>query len=199
MRALAMFRRLIVKSRLFGRAQEAVAAVEFAMILPLLLTLYMGSAELSQLINVDQRITVIAGTVGDLVARSNGEVTATDLSDYFQAATAVISPFPTSSLQQVVTLVYVKSDGTTQIKWSKTLNGTAYTTNAAYSTTHPIPSTLTNAVKGTTSPYVVVGEAQYTYQPLLGFFFKTPFTLYHQSFYLPRYPGIICYDATTCS
>jgi Flp pilus assembly protein TadG len=190
--------RIIRRSRLFGRAQEAVAAVEFALVLPVMLTLYLGSAELSQLINVDQRVNVIAGTVGDLVARANGSVTATNLTDYFQAATAIISPFSTTPLTQEVTLVYVASDGTTTVKWSRKPTGVGYTTNASFAS-HPLPSTLTNAVKGTTSPYIVVSEATYTYTPLLGLFFKNPFTLYHQNFYLPRYPGIICYNTTTCT
>ena len=58
----------------FGKAREGAAAVEFALILPFMLMLYAGSIELSDLINVDRRITVISSTVGDLVARKKNGI-----------------------------------------------------------------------------------------------------------------------------
>ena len=51
--------------RRFGAAREAVAAVEFALILPVMLTMYVGSIELSQAFSMDQRVITIAGTTGD--------------------------------------------------------------------------------------------------------------------------------------
>jgi Flp pilus assembly protein TadG len=182
----------------FFRAREAVAAVEFALVMPLLLTMYLGSTELSQLINIDQRIVTIAGTVGDLVARENGEIDSGPLADYFQAAQAILSPFSTNGLAQVVSVVYVASNGTTtKILWSQaSAGGTARTVNQPYS---GIPTELLSITKGTTAPYIIVSEASYSYKPLLGLFFKQPFGLYHQSFYLPRYAAMICYNAATCT
>jgi hypothetical protein len=182
--------------RRFGKAREAVAAVEFALIMPFLLTLYLGSLELSQLINVDMRVTTIAGTVGDLVARSNGSISATTLADYFQASQAIIAPFSTTGLAQVVSVVTVNSTGVTNVLWSQGYNGgTAKTAGSAYPGPHAIPLAMINISK---SNWVIVAEASYTYKPLLGFFFKSPFSLYHQNFYLPRFASKICYNTTTC-
>jgi Flp pilus assembly protein TadG len=178
------------------RGREAVAAVEFALILPVMLTMYLGSIELSQAISVDQRVTVVAGTVGDLVARANGEITAANLTDYFQAAQSIIAPFSTTGLTQVVSLVQISSTGVTTVLWSQAYNGgTAKTANQPYPGPHAIPTTTINMWN---SNYVIVSESTYSYLPLLGIFFKTPFSLYHQNFYLPRYPGKICYNTTTC-
>ncbi|MGN6100551.1 MAG: TadE/TadG family type IV pilus assembly protein [Devosia sp.] len=185
------------KAKRFAKAREGVAAVEFALVMPLMLTLYLGSTELTQLINVDERITNIAGTVGDLVARSDGQVTASDLTDYFQAAQAIIAPFSGTSLKQVVSLVYVNSSGVTTVKWSQAYNGgTARTVGQPYPSS---PGIATSMIAISKSNYVIVSEASYSYQPLLGLFFRSPFTLYHQNYYLPRYPGIICYNTSTCS
>lgn len=188
--AMAWIKRLV-------RAQEAVAAVEFAMIMPLLLTLYLGSLELSQLITTDQRITNIAGTVGDLVSRSNGEVTAASLTDYFTAATAIISPLPTTGLTQVVTEYSINaSTGKATVIWSQPYNGgTAKLAGTVYNANTVVPVSMTNISKGS---WVIASEAKYPYVPLLGLFFKTSFTLYHQNFYAPRYAAIICYNTTTC-
>ena len=181
----------------FGRSREATAAIEFAAVVPVMLLMYLGSLELSSAIGVDQRVTNVAGTVGDLVAREKSEVSATDLADYFQAATAIMQPYPTTTLQQVVSLVYVSSTGVTTVKWSQAYNGgTPKTLNQPYPSTHAIPAAMLNISHNN---YVIVSEASYTYKPLLGWFFKSSFDLYHQNFYLPRFAAIICYDTPTCS
>ncbi|MBI4046560.1 MAG: pilus assembly protein, partial [Devosia nanyangense] len=59
MRAL---RRMIAR---LARSGDGAAAVEFALILPILLLLYIGSIEASQLIITDRRVTTVAGTLGD--------------------------------------------------------------------------------------------------------------------------------------
>ena len=52
-----------------ARDQEGVSAVEFAMLLPLMLTLYLGGVEVSQGISIDRKVTLTARTVADLVAQ----------------------------------------------------------------------------------------------------------------------------------
>lgn len=178
--------------RRFFPAEAASAAVEFALVVPVMLTMYVGSIELSQAINVDQRVTTIAGTVGDLVARVDGEITAGTLDDYFHAAEAIIAPFPTTGLTQVISLVSVDAKEGTTVLWSVGYNGgTARTTGKPYPGPHPIPTAMLSI---STNNYVIVSEASYSYLPLLGLFFKTPFSLYHQNFYLPRYDAMICYN-----
>jgi Flp pilus assembly protein TadG len=49
----------------FSHSERAAAAVEFALIVPFLITLYMGSIEASSLFTVDRRIEVISSTVAD--------------------------------------------------------------------------------------------------------------------------------------
>ena len=171
------------------KGREASAVVEFALILPVMLTMYLGSMELGQAFSVDQRITIIAGTVGDLVARADGSISNATLNSYFQAAQAIVGPFSTTGLKQVVTVVRVDNSGGTTVEWSKGYNGgTPKTAGVAY----PGPNAIPDAMLAIShNSVVVVSEATYPYTPLLGLFFKQPFTLYHQNFYLPRFPGDI--------
>jgi len=188
-RGLPWSRRLAKAVRRLARGREASAAVEFALILPVMLTMYLGSMELGQAFSVDQRITIIAGTVGDLVARADGSISSTTLNSYFQAAQAIVGPFSTAGLKQVVTVVKVDNAGLTTVEWSKGYNGgSAMTVGAAYPGPHAIPPEMLTISHNSV---IVVSEATYPYTPLLGLFFKQPFNLYHQNFYLPRYPGDI--------
>ncbi len=188
---------LIDRLRRFGPANEAVAVVEFALVVPIMLTLYIGSIELSQAFNMDQRVITIAGAVGDLVSRSNATtspITTTSLQNYFQAAQAIIYPFdPNNQLQQVVSVVAVNAAGTTAtVEWSQGYHGgVALTQCTPYAGTHPIPAAMLNISK---SNWIVVSEASYVYPPMLGLFFPNSFYLYHQNFYLPRYAVYIPYN-----
>ena len=50
---------------------RAVAAVEFALLLPVMLTLYIGSVEVSQALSVDRKVVLLSRTVGDLTTQSS--------------------------------------------------------------------------------------------------------------------------------
>jgi Flp pilus assembly protein TadG len=176
----------------FFTAQSGAAAVEFALVLPLMLLLYIGSTELSQVITVDRRVTTIAGTVGDLVSRSNTTVTATELTDYFTAASSIITPFTTTGLQQVVSELAVDTQGKATVVWSRATNGgVAHAATSAFSLTD-VPE-MANLAKG---KFLIVAETSYSYTPMLDFFFKKSFSLYHRNYYLPRFGGSISYCAT---
>jgi Flp pilus assembly protein TadG len=154
-----------------------------------MLTMYIGSIELSQAFSMDQRVITIAGTTGDLVARTNGAISPTTLNNYFQAAQAIMGPYSTTDLQQVVSVVAVDSKGNTTVEWSRGYKGgtsqaSSQVCNQPYAGAHPIPSVMIDLAKGN---IVVVSEATYIYPPMLGIFFKNNFVFYHQNFYLPRY------------
>jgi Flp pilus assembly protein TadG len=176
---------LLPLARRFLAEREGVAAVEFALILPFLIFLWMGSVELSQVLAVDRRISTIAGSLSDLVARTEDELPIGTLNDYFTAAEQLIIPYESGELTQIVTCVYVDEDGDTEVMWSYGYNGgTAHTVGAAYE----LPDELTGIA---TDTYVIVAEAGYSYTPLLGYVFDTPFSLYKEFFNLPRYGTFI--------
>ena len=57
--------------RRIARNNSGVAAVEFAMIVPIMFLLFVGSVEFSQAITVDRRVTQVASSTADLW-RANG-------------------------------------------------------------------------------------------------------------------------------
>jgi Flp pilus assembly protein TadG len=178
----------------FPRAGDAAAAVEFALIMPLLITLYMGSIEISDLIAVDRRVTVISGTMGDLVARTDGDLDTATMTDYFKASEGIIMPYSKTGLKQVVSLVSVDSSGATSVSWSRAYNGgTARTVGQPYP---GLDSSIRNLAEDS---YIVVAETSYSYQPLLGFVVKSAINLDRESYYLPRYGACITYNSTGCS
>jgi Flp pilus assembly protein TadG len=184
-----MLTAIISRLKAFRDSTEAVAAVEFALIMPFMLTLYIGSIEASQLITVDRRVTTVTGTVGDLVARSDTTILMADLTNYFQAAQGIMQPFSTTGLKQVVSCVQVMADGTTKVIWSQPYNGgVARTANVPYPAAPGITPEMIAISKGS---YIIIAETSYSYLPVLGIIFKTAIPLYTQQIYMPRFGGLI--------
>lgn len=176
-----MMTRLRTALRAFPHASKGVAAVEFALILPVMLVLYLGTLEVSDLIAVDRRVSVISGTMGDLVARNDGDITTARLSDYFKAAGGIIIPYQPAPLRQVVTVLQVAANGSATVRWSCGFNGgTALATDSSY----VLEPAMREIGK---SNYVVMSTSSYAYRPLLGQVITTAVGLDRTSFYLPRY------------
>lgn len=183
--------RLARQIRRFGVVESGVAAVEFALILPIMFTLYVGSVEAGALISMDRRVQSVAGAIGDLVARSDTTITASMLTDYFRAAGGIMTPYPTDTLRQVVTQVLVSPDGTTaSVVWSKQYvngtygNGATRTAGSSYN----LAESMRSIAKG---GYVIVAESSYSYLPVYGLVINKPIQLYRENFFLPRFGGSI--------
>lgn len=172
------------------RADKGVAAVEFALILPVMLLVYLGTLEASTLITMDRKVQSVAGAVGDLVARADETITASTLQDYFRAASGIMTPYSPANVRQVVTAVEVRADGTTRVIWTRQYQNGLYssTTPHAVDATFPLPTEMIDISLGRT---VIATEASYSYTPLLGIVINTPVNLYRSNFFMPRFGGTI--------
>jgi Flp pilus assembly protein TadG len=170
-----------------------VAAVEFALVVPVLLVLYMGTIEVSDLIAVDRRINVVAGTMGDLVARTDGCISNSTITDYFKASEGIIVPYSKTPLKQTVAFLTVTSAGVATVTWSQAYNGgTAKTVGQPYA----LPAAMVDISKG---QWVVMSESYYAYKPLLGWVVSSAINLHRVSYYMPREGKTITYTSGTCS
>lgn len=185
---IAVLHRLVVR---FARRTEGAAAVEFALIMPFLLALYFGSMEASALFTADKRVNTISATVGDLVSQWDPSDTSAPyipqatLTSYFEAAKGIITPYTQTGLKQVVSLVYVKGDGTTKVVWS-VANGTGATARTAGNAFTPL-ATDSETDQVARGGCIVAAETSYSYEPLLGQVFTSALNLSHINYFIPRY------------
>jgi Flp pilus assembly protein TadG len=185
-----MLRRTLAKLRSlpqrFARGEEGVAAVEFALILPLLLLLYFGSMEAAVLFTADKRVNSVSATVGDLVSQwdaRDGKIPTATMNDYFSAAAGILAPYSTPTLKQVITVVQVKANGTTKILWSQGYNGGLARTVGQPFAGLPTTSAMNMMAVG---GCVIAAETTYLYKPLLGLVFNPALTLAHTNYFMPR-------------
>jgi Flp pilus assembly protein TadG len=185
-------RRLLAR---FRRNESGVAAVEFALILPFLIALYMGSIEASSLFTVDRRIDVISNTTADLVSRWNSGTSAipsNTLRDYFRASAGIITPYSTTGLKQVVSLLQVSSAGVAKVVWSCAYNGG---TSLAINSEYALGDDMKNVAKG---GYLVAATAKYSYKPVLGMVFTSAIDLENEALFFPRFGAAVTAPSGGC-
>jgi len=186
MSALAI--RLASRLSHFCGERRAVAAVEFAMLLPVLVSLYLGCVELSRGIAADRKVTLVAHTVADLATQFT-DIADTDMSNILNASSAIMAPYAATSLQAVVSELAIDNKGNATVVWSDTLNGTARAVGQAVT----IPSSL--AVPNT---YLILGETSYNYDPVFGYVITGTLTLTDKIYMQPRNSVCVTRNSVGC-
>lgn len=158
------------------RDEDGVSAVEFAMLLPVMITLYLGAVEISQGVSIDRKVTLTARTVADLASQV-GSISGTEMTNMLNASAAVMAPFGTGQLKVVVSAVSIDSNNVAKVAWSCTLNGTKRAVNS----TVTLPSALNVA-----STQLIWSEVQYNYVPTIGYVVTGPLNLSDQIYMRPR-------------
>ena len=180
------------KLRLLGLAgdQRGVSAVEFALMLPLMVALYLGVVEISQGIAAQRKMTMTTRTVADLVSQTTN-VANTYMTNALNAATAVMAPFPDSKLKITVSSIKI-ADGKATVSWSDTKNGTA----RAVGSTVTLPAALV-ADNGS----LILSEVEYAYTPTIGYVISGTLTLKDKLYMRPRQSTCVTRESvvTTCS
>ncbi len=174
--AASLMRSIERRVRHLAGDERGVSAVEFAMLLPLMLTLYLGAVEVSQGVGADRKATLTARTICDLVSQV-ASISDADMTNALNAASSVMVPFPVANLKVTVTSVKIDASGNATVDWSSTLNGTA----RGKGSTVTLPAAL--AVPSTS---LIWSEVQYTYKPVVGYVVTGTLTLKDQIYMRPR-------------
>jgi Flp pilus assembly protein TadG len=169
--------------RRFLRDKRGVSAVEFAMLLPLMVTLYIGGVEVSQAIAVDRKVTLVARTLGDLVAQSTA-LNANEMTNILNAASSVVQPYSSSLIQVTVSRVDVDANGVAKVIWSKTQNG------SVESGTVTLPAALNTA-----NTSLIWAKSQYVYTPTIGYVITGALTMKDQIYMRPRLSDTVACNA----
>ena len=78
------------------RDQRGVAAVEFAVVVPMMLVMFFGTVEFSNGVAADRKVSMTAQTLADLTSRYTS-VTNTDITNFAAFMRLTAPPTPTTS------------------------------------------------------------------------------------------------------
>src|ERR1700761_1108300 len=84
---------LLSHVRKLWRNDDAVAATEFAMVVPFMLVLYVGGVELADGMAINVKVSATAHSVADMVSQNTSLSTA-QMQNILTGASVVIAPYP---------------------------------------------------------------------------------------------------------
>ncbi|MDQ0455424.1 TadE/TadG family type IV pilus assembly protein [Rhizobium paknamense] len=108
--------------RCFLRDRSGMGAVEFAIVVPILLVLYLSAFELTVALSVSKRATASAGAIADIVARQTS-VTKSFLATMPDVLTAMFVPFKTTGYTMKITGIKIDSNTQATVSWSWAQDG----------------------------------------------------------------------------
>lgn len=144
----------------FGSDRRGIAAVEFALIMPLLLSMYFITMEASQAIETSKKVSRLGSMVADLVTQQTTVVKA-DIDAIMAIGAVTLQPYNRSVPSITITAIQVTTDATplVQVVWSRKLvNGVASTGP----TTTTVPAKL--KVAGT---FLIRVDSTLGYKPVI--------------------------------
>jgi Flp pilus assembly protein TadG len=162
--------------RRFAADRAAIAAIEFALIAPIMLTLYLGGIQLSEALTINRKVTHVSSTLADLVTQEK-TLTTQDMANILDAAAAVMTPYSASNLKIKISEIKIDRNGKATVEWSKAKNDTAYRKGDPFDV--PI------AIKDNNT-YLVTAEIHYAYKPPIGYIITGTFDLNNGFFLRPR-------------
>jgi Flp pilus assembly protein TadG len=161
--------------------QSGMAAVEFALILPILVVLWIGGVEVTQALSVDRRLNNLASSIGDLTARRK-QLSLSQVDEIFDIAPGAMFPYTADGLEMRLTAVAIDSDGNATVDWSRADGVTAYADDQTVNDL--VPENLRPA--GGSSSQIIMSEVYYTYTPAVGYVITGDLDLEDRMFFVPR-------------
>jgi Flp pilus assembly protein TadG len=200
---------------LFLRSRRGVAALEFALIAPLLIALFLGGFELTRYMNAIRRITYLANSVAEMIAQNTtGSVNMVDI-QFAQDSTMLIFPqvlsdskgkgipwgndmtVDISAVDFTPTVSGCTSNCTytAKVHWSTAgYRPCSAPLSAVSDTAAPTATTLPSDVFGPGS--LIVVDVVYTYTPVVATNIFGAMTIRHSAYLQPRYVASVNYDGS---
>ena len=170
----AMTLRMAKAFRRFTRDRRGVSAVEFALLAPVMVGLYLGCAEVSAGVSVDRKVSLTAAALANLTSQVT-TISSTDMTNILDASTAIIAPYAAANLKMTVSCLSIDATQKVTVKWSVTRGG------AVESGTLTIPSALAVA-----NSQLIYSEVSYAYTPTVGYTITGTLTLSDHMYMSPR-------------
>ena len=176
----------------FRRNADGVAAVEFALLVPVLFVMLIGTVEIGQAVGLDRRISMATASTADLIAREK-TANAASLDGIMQIVKSLLAPYDASRLSIGVVSVMANATNAnlTKVEWSYSYNGASVPSKCA-------PYAMPAGLLGAGASAIIV-EGRYDYEPLLitHYFMNSSMTLQDKATVSPR-NSCVDFNATNC-
>jgi Flp pilus assembly protein TadG len=175
----------------FLRDTQGLAAVEFAMIIPLMLLTFFGMNEVTTYVTISRKVTIVARTLSDLTSQATS-VTDTQLGNFLLASGLIMAPYSSSPVQ--TTISQIKIDAKTlnaTVSWS--YGASPHGTGSSVTVPDGLKPVLSTPSAPTADVYLIWSEVSYLYRPLTDYT-MTDTTVSDQTYTRPRQSSCVNYN-----
>jgi hypothetical protein len=190
--------------------RRAIAATEFAVIVPLMLVLFFGTVTFSSAVAIDRKITIFARAVSDITSQAPATspkyavATDTSLQNAFTSGLMILRPYlqnSAPSASATVSEIYVDSTGVARIVWSRAATLAPGATQATLVASGRNPSDVVTTIVPPTllqkQTYLIFSEIKYLFTPAVNFanlMANTGVTLSDFAYSAPRQATCVVYN-----
>ena len=161
--------------RRFIASQRAVAGIEFAMVLPLLLSLLLGFYDAGTAIAIYTKTRFATATLAQITNQYNNSTTPihdADMTNILGATAAVLAPYSSTPATSNVSQIAISSSGAATVSWS---------TNLTAGSSFALPAAL-----AIPNSYLIYASVSYKFTPVFAYFVSGPITLSDSIYTSPR-------------
>jgi Flp pilus assembly protein TadG len=150
-------------SRFIGE-RSGVAAIEFAFIAPVLLSLYFVTMEVSQAIEINKKVGRVGSMVADLVTQQQQQITVSELNAILNIGESILQPYNRSRSTITITAIRITNDATPKVEvaWSRKLENGATGQGPAKDSPTTVPDKLKIA-----DTFLIRVESSLAYKPVI--------------------------------
>lgn len=157
------------------------AVVEFALVFPLLLAIFVGLYDYAYYILLHNKLSRASGTIAFIVSKQ--DIKASALTSVLTNAFVILKPFNFKTNGTIITSqIGLDSKSKMIINWQGKVGSAVSRVGGAGGA----PSALPNGLQITGQERLIVTEVYYNYAPFFSFGVLSPKTLYKISIYPPR-------------
>lgn len=185
--AMAYYQSFRAISRRVGADERGVAAIEFAMILPIMFVLLVGTVELGQAVGAERRVYITAVSTADLIGRAaGGKVELSQIDLVKNVSQRVMAPYDGSQVKVTIVSVLAKSNGAgnvnIEVLWSRDTDGNEPKAKGAPYADGKLAGMLPNP-----GDSAIISEVKFHYVPMIfTYFIEAAFDLTHRSYQTSR-------------
>ncbi len=175
--------------RRFLRAEGGIAIEEFALLLPVLMTLFYGTVEVSRYILITQKVEKLAHTIADVTSQEQ-TATKTTLDQVLAASGNIMDPYTMTTNGTVfITSLYKAPSANPTVSWRYQGGGT-YSASSKLGTVGNTPS-MPAGFTFDDRENVIAAEVYFQFSPLISSQFFGTTTIYRAAFYKPRFGALL--------
>lgn len=143
--------------------ERGVAAIEFAFIAPLLLSLYFVTMEVAQAVESNKKVARSASMIADLITQQQ-TITKDEIDAIMEIGTSVLQPYNRTDPEFVVTAIEITDEDSPKVlvAWSRKMKSGNATRDVAPGTPTTIPAKLKIR-----NSFLVKVESRLDYRPVI--------------------------------